>query len=68
MPIYEYICRDCTEKFSRLQSIHASEKDTSCPKCASNNVKKVLSAFSCSASSLSDLTSSLSGGGLSGGT
>lgn len=68
MPIYEYICQDCEEKFSLLQSIHVSEKDTVCPKCSSHNVKKLFSAFSYSASSLSDLTSSLSGGGLGGGT
>jgi putative FmdB family regulatory protein len=68
MPIYEYICQECDEKFSLLQSVHVSEKETSCPKCASKKVKKLLSTFSYSASSLSDLTSSLSGKGVSGGT
>ncbi len=48
MPIYEYICKSCGEKFSLLQRVTATEKDTCCPKCASPDVKKVMSAFCCS--------------------
>ena len=46
MPIYEYICNKCTEKFSLLQNVGTSEKDTICPKCGSRSVKKKLSLFS----------------------
>ena len=47
MPIYEYICLECNEKFTLLQSLYPVEKNTECPKCASAKVKKVLSSFSC---------------------
>ncbi len=47
MPIYEYSCTKCKEVFSVFQSVNASEKDTKCPKCNSNDVKKKVSSFSC---------------------
>jgi putative FmdB family regulatory protein len=46
MPIYEYSCGKCKNIFSLLQSIGSSEKDTTCPKCGSNEVKKKFSLFS----------------------
>jgi len=49
MPIYEYICRSCSERFSVLQKLSAAEKDTECPKCSSKEVKKLMSSFCCSA-------------------
>ncbi len=65
MPIYEYICKSCGEKFSLLQSVKATEKETACPKCASGEVKKVMSAFCCSnaGTGFSSSPSGLSGGG-----
>ncbi|HSB51812.1 MAG TPA: zinc ribbon domain-containing protein [Dissulfurispiraceae bacterium] len=47
MPIYEYVCRKCDEQFSLFQSIYANEKDTRCPKCGADDVKKKISGFSC---------------------
>lgn len=47
MPIYEYVCGKCHEQFSLFQSIYAGEKDTRCPKCGADEVKKKISAFSC---------------------
>lgn len=49
MPIYEYICTACNEKFSLLQKMSATEKDSECPKCRSKNVRKLISSFCCSA-------------------
>lgn len=63
MPIYEYVCKDCGERFSLLQGINATEKDTQCPKCSSGQVKKVISAFCCSVGS----SASIPSGGFSGG-
>lgn len=48
MPIYEYICIKCNNIFSALQKMGASEKDTTCPGCGSDDVKKKLSSFCCS--------------------
>ncbi|UCD34216.1 MAG: zinc ribbon domain-containing protein [Nitrospiraceae bacterium] len=47
MPVYEYICLKCKEKFSLLQSLHPAEKNTECPRCSSRDVKKVISSFCC---------------------
>lgn len=48
MPIYEYLCLKCNRPFATLQKIGSAEKDTRCPDCGSNDVKKTPSAFSCS--------------------
>lgn len=67
MPIYEYTCMKCNNSFSLLQKIGSSEKDTTCSKCGSNTVKKMVSAFSqsCAGGSLSAPASypSFGGGG-----
>ena len=42
MPVYEYICNDCREDFEKLVFGHI---DITCPKCASANIKKKVSAF-----------------------
>lgn len=51
MPIYEYTCKKCGEGFVLLQRVGATEKDTVCPICGSQEVRKNLSSFSCSSSS-----------------
>jgi putative FmdB family regulatory protein len=48
MPIYEYLCIKCNKPFSALQRMGASEKDTTCPGCGSNEVRKKVSSFCCS--------------------
>jgi len=67
MPIYEYICLECNENFSLLQSLSPVEKNTECPKCSSKKVKKIISSFSCATGSDSASSSmpapSFGGGG-----
>lgn len=67
MPVYEYICLKCNEKFALLQSLYPPESATECPKCSSADVKKVLSSFSCASSGEGALPSGppprFSGGG-----
>ena len=41
MPIYEYECDDCCEKFERL--VFRSDEPVCCPKCDSEGVHKVMS-------------------------
>lgn len=48
MPIYEYICNACGEKFSLLQSYSAAGDGAVCPKCASKETRKIISSFCCS--------------------
>jgi len=42
MPIYEYKCNNCGEDFEKLVF---GNKEVSCPKCSSKEVKKKLSVF-----------------------
>ncbi|QVW35074.1 zinc ribbon domain-containing protein [Geobacter sulfurreducens] len=44
MPIYEYRCEDCGGTFSLLQKMGAGERETSCPACGSDRVRKLISA------------------------
>ncbi|MFQ5875370.1 MAG: zinc ribbon domain-containing protein [Dehalococcoidia bacterium] len=45
MPIYEYRCQNCGEKFEKLvRSINGAEQVV-CPGCQSESVERRLSAF-----------------------
>lgn len=67
MPIYEYVCTKCKERFSLLQRVGSCQADTNCPKCSSNEVKKVMSSFCCSADSAGSAAPSSSRGFSGGG-
>ena len=45
MPIYEYKCRKCDEKFEVLQKVNEDNKDLCCPKCKTDKPERLLSAF-----------------------
>jgi putative FmdB family regulatory protein len=45
MPIYEYHCLECGEKFERLVRSMNSPQEIECPKCGGRKVEKLLSAF-----------------------
>ena len=49
MPIYEYECRKCRERFEVLQKASDSNAGLNCPKCDTDEPERVLSAF-CSTS------------------
>ena len=44
MPLYEYLCSDCDEKFDRLVSFSQSD-NMECPNCKSPDTKKLISTF-----------------------
>lgn len=48
MPIYEYICCDCSEKCELL--LLSSEETAVCPKCGSRRLDRVMSTFSAASS------------------
>ncbi|MCG2659595.1 MAG: zinc ribbon domain-containing protein [Kiritimatiellae bacterium] len=48
MPIYEYECGECREKFEHLQR-RLGDVPTQCPHCAGRKLKKALSGFSVAA-------------------
>jgi putative FmdB family regulatory protein len=65
MPIYEYVCDDCGERYERIVMSQAQE--ITCPKCASAKRTIQLSVFAApsngSKSSTSASSSPSSGGG-----
>jgi len=45
MPIYEYRCSECEEKFEKLVRLSASTSEIECPKCGEQRVEKLISTF-----------------------
>ncbi|HEY7092049.1 MAG TPA: zinc ribbon domain-containing protein [Ktedonobacterales bacterium] len=45
MPIYEYYCKDCRNRFELLTTYTESEVDIECSKCHGANVRKLFSVF-----------------------
>ena len=45
MPIYEYQCMQCGEKFEARQSFGGNGSRLNCPKCQAPNPRKLLSSF-----------------------
>ncbi len=62
MPIFEYQCKDCQEKYEVLHKSLSNPTKVECPKCESENYSKLFSAFSANVSSSSDYVPSCSGG------
>ena len=48
MPLYEYGCEDCGERFEILQSTNAGTEGLACPACDSTRLRKVVSTFAAS--------------------
>lgn len=46
MPIYEYVCKKCGERFERLVMTLSSQDDIICPYCGSDEVDRAVSWFS----------------------
>jgi putative FmdB family regulatory protein len=44
MPIYEYDCAACKERFEELVAA-SREQDVRCPSCGSSEVERVMSTF-----------------------
>jgi len=45
MPIYEYQCAQCGERFEARQSFGEDGSRLNCPKCEAPNPQKLLSSF-----------------------
>ncbi|MCE1189053.1 MAG: zinc ribbon domain-containing protein [Ignavibacteria bacterium] len=46
MPVFEYNCLECDNKYEVLVKTSKAEDDVVCPKCNSKNRKKLFSSFS----------------------
>jgi putative FmdB family regulatory protein len=51
MPIYEYVCIDCGEKFELLRRFSDADNKVKCVKCGKTNVLRAISAFATASSS-----------------
>lgn len=45
MPIYEYECTQCGEKFEVRQSFGEDGSELTCPKCRASNPRRLISSF-----------------------
>ncbi len=45
MPIYEYRCSECGEKFEKLLLSISSTPQVECPRCGGRKVEKLVSLF-----------------------
>jgi putative FmdB family regulatory protein len=45
MPIYEYKCRECDNRFEKLVSMKTADTEIECPACHEKQVEKVVSVF-----------------------
>ena len=45
MPLYEYSCRRCRERFEVLQRMGATAETIRCPECGAAEVERRLSTF-----------------------
>jgi putative FmdB family regulatory protein len=43
MPIYEYRCKACGERFEKLVRISAKSETVECPKCGKHQAEKAVS-------------------------
>ncbi len=51
MPLYEYSCRSCGERFEILQRLGENGDHLACPACDHSEVEKVFSTFAAGAQS-----------------
>lgn len=51
MPIYSYICKDCSAKFDLLMGVTSKDEEKICKKCGSKNIEKTFASFAVNVSS-----------------
>jgi len=61
MPIYEFICQDCRNKFETIVLSAKNVNEVTCDKCGGKNVKKIVSAPSYRLSTTSPLPTASQG-------
>jgi len=46
MPLFEYVCRQCSKKFTFLSGVISDNSEPRCPRCDSVDLQKIMSRFS----------------------
>ena len=45
MPIYEYRCEQCGERFDKLVPMSQAQTEQQCPSCGADRARKLMSSF-----------------------
>jgi putative FmdB family regulatory protein len=68
MPVYEYVCQECGNKFDALRTMQEADAPIPCDSCQSEQTHRALSVCFCQGSSEGEAVSGSCGcGGCSGG-
>jgi len=62
MPLYEYVCRACHERFEVLQRIGDGAEDVRCPECGAAEAERKLSTFAAAVAGGSSTSFDAAGG------
>lgn len=46
MPIYQYKCEQCGNRFELLRGVDQDDSELTCPKCSAKSPRRVISSFS----------------------
>ena len=63
MPIYEYVCLNCGDKFELMRGFSQEDDGIKCPKCGAEKPRKVISLFASGSNSSESCAPMPSGGG-----
>jgi putative FmdB family regulatory protein len=64
MPIYEYVCAECDNKFEQLRPLSQSDKPAECPRCH-KPARRKMSTFACFSTTSSGVPTRVAGTGSS---
>ena len=53
MPIYEYHCKQCGQKFEKLVKLSTKTSEIECPRCGAQRAEKTVSLFGTTGNALS---------------
>jgi len=62
MPLYEYVCKECNERFEVLQRVGEGAEAVICPECGGHEVARQLSTFAAAVSAGSSYAASAPAG------
>jgi putative FmdB family regulatory protein len=63
MPIYEYSCTDCAQKFEKMRPMSKADAAIACPKCGGAHTSRGLSLFAAFSHGDNGTSHAVAGGG-----
>jgi putative FmdB family regulatory protein len=62
MPIYEYLCSECANKFEQLRPLSQAKQSADCPRCH-KPARRKMSTFACFSATLGGTPKAIAGTG-----